>query len=173
LARYRWKPDFSGEYSRFRSHIDRDYGERAYGDKEKIETSGMLKDAEPDYKMDVKPYRPKKEEEHISWEEKREAEEPKKAERAEVREPMEPEPLGIAEQQEMYKAQLDAETDKLLEQPESNQVEDEFLEIESENIWHPLDELEPGETPDDFISDAEILRKEKLRKLGVSEAQEY
>ena len=60
MPRGRWKTDFSDDYARLRWKIDRDYGERAYGDKEKIETSSMLKDAEPDYSMPIKPYKPEK-----------------------------------------------------------------------------------------------------------------
>jgi hypothetical protein len=133
LARYRWKPDFLHEYSRFRSHVNRDYGERAYGDKEKIETSGMLKDAEPDYETHVKPYKPEKAEAHVSWEsEPQEAIGPKEVEQ--------PEPLDL---------------DQLFEQTESTPMEDKMLEIKSENIWEPLEQLPSDAEPKKKITDAE------------------
>jgi len=119
LPRQRWNPDFSREYARFRSHVDRDYGERAYGDKLKIETSGMLKDAEPDYEMDIKPYKPEKPEAHPSWE-------------SEPQEKTEPSELPA-----------DFDFNQLTEPVESAPGEDDMLEIKSENIWDPLEAAPP------------------------------
>lgn len=62
LARYRWHPNFLDDYAKLRSRVNREYGERAYGDKVRIETSGMLKDPEPDYELHFKPYKPQTEE---------------------------------------------------------------------------------------------------------------
>ncbi len=160
MARYRWKTDFTDEYKRLRSGIDRDYGEHAYGDKEKIETTGMLRDAEPDYQMHMKPYKPK-EDEPTPWEAEPISSETEKVETHEV-EPEPMEPLSIEEQREAY---------KLLDNPESSPIEDGILEADESDVWDPFEALEPGESPDDFISDAEIVKKEKMKQMGIPDSE--
>jgi len=56
LPRHRYKTDFTEDYARFKSRFDRDYAERA----QKVEPSGMLREAEPDYEMHIKPYKAEK-----------------------------------------------------------------------------------------------------------------
>jgi len=53
MSRYRYRPkiDFTEDYKRLRSRVNREYGEHAYGDKPRIEMASMLKEAEPDYAM--------------------------------------------------------------------------------------------------------------------------
>ena len=118
MAKYRWKTDFSDDYARLRAKIDRDYGERAYGDKERTQTSGMLKDAEPDYEMPTKPYKPQKSE-PPPWE-------------PEPQERIEPEPAEKPEHLDL---------DQLFEPVESAPGENDMLEIKSENIWEPLETM--------------------------------
>jgi hypothetical protein len=59
LAKYRgrWNPSFVNDYVKLRNRVNREYGEREYDDKVKLERSpGMLRQPEVDYRLEVKPY---------------------------------------------------------------------------------------------------------------------
>lgn len=169
MARYRPR-DFTHEYARLRDRINREYGERGYNDKFKIETSGTLKQEEPDYSMHFKPYKPQMQHnETPSWE-NTERLEPKGVEPPQKVQT--PNQMEIQEQLDAYKSQLQSKesVDKLLEKTETSPIENDLLESEQP---HRFEELEPNETPDDFISDEDIMRQEKLRKLQGQPRSDY
>lgn len=85
----------------------------------------MLRDSEPDYEMDIKPYKPSKPAE--SWE---------------TAEP----------QQEKIEPK---EVDRLIEQTESSPVENEMLTIKSENIWEPVETQPVDTEPRKKVTDSE------------------
>jgi len=59
LGKYRgrWNPSFVNDYVKLRDRVNREYGEREYDDKVKLERSpGMLRQPEVDYRLEVKPH---------------------------------------------------------------------------------------------------------------------
>jgi len=59
LGKYRgkWNPSFVDDYLKLRNSVNREYGEREYDDKFRVERSpGMLKQPEVDYGLEFKPY---------------------------------------------------------------------------------------------------------------------
>ncbi len=173
MARYRPK-DFTREYLRLRDRVNREYGERAYNDRFKIESSGTLRQEEPDYSLHLKPYKQSQHNETPTSEntEKLETkEQPQKIEKSEALSQF-PNQTQTQEQLDAYKPQLQSNenVNQLLEHPESAPVEDELLE---DNQWDKFDTLGPNETFDDFISDEDIIRQEKLRKPQGQPRDDY
>jgi hypothetical protein len=91
MSRYYWRK-FAEDYAKLRERIDRDYGQRAYGDRLKVETAGMLKQEEPDYEIHFKPYTPQKKQKpttEILQQEDRENQEKIETEKTDSKEPIE------------------------------------------------------------------------------------
>ncbi len=174
MGRYRPR-DFTHEYARLGDRIRREYGERGYNDKFRVETPSPLRQEEPDYSLHSKQYKaqPHRNEmpslENAENLEPKEHEQPQKIENSEAMEHF-PTHTELHEQQDAYTSHLQSHEHitQLLEHPESAPVEHELLEDHS---WDKADELGPHETVDDFISDGDIIRQEKLRKLGHGDCE--
>jgi len=145
MSRY-YKRKFVDDYAKLRERIDRDYGQRAYGDKFKVETTGMLRQQEPDYELHFKPYIPeKKQKSPIEALEDMEDQQPEtRKEKIESQEPIE--------------VQEDFTPDTY-----ENALQEAEKEILQSNKF---EQLEPVDYRGEFISNEDIVKREKLRKLG-------
>ncbi len=197
MGRYRWLPNWLDEYRKMRNRIDREYGERAYNDRFRIESSpGMLRQEEPDYDLHIKPYRPEKKEfKTFPLEANENADLEKSGEKLEAKsienKSLESEPRKfVIHDLEYVKDWLDLENDGVETKHDSqlevqnNRYEKELAVIEKEILSKPAEnngierklevekqsdfdvDIDEQYPPDEFISDEDIIKKEKLRKLG-------
>jgi len=167
MRKYRWHPSFAEDYAKLKSRINRDYGERSYNDKFRVESSGMLRQEEPDYEIHFKPYIPQKKnlETTSGWD---------STERLETQSTKQQEKIEPAERSENLQPSLEYQNvEQLLEadiQKTENPIENELLQADE---TEPLEPLETQEWSGEFISDQDVIRKEKLRKLGHGNCESY
>jgi len=161
MGKYRWHPSFVEDYAKLKSRINREYGERSYNDKFRVESSGMLRQNEPDYEIHFKPYKPEKTnvETTSAWDSPERLETPS----TEQQEKIEP-----AERSENLQPSLEYQNiEQLLEndiQKTENPIENELLQAEDQMKSEHI--LESQERSGELVSDKDITQREKLRKLG-------
>ena len=133
LPRYSRRPNFKSPYAKLSGQPNRKYGERAYTDPFRPEASpGMLRREEPDYELDIKPYRPQKPAEQSEHE-------------FEIQSEPQPELKSVEDQQKEYMEKISAEAN---EPAEHQPVESDKVTIYDPEYIMPLLEKDDDSNPE-------------------------